>query len=293
MGYMSIYNLYKDKTILLFKECYALEKIHGSSSNLTIGNEFAEPDIKFHSGGASHNAFSAIFNQEELKSKWKEHNYDPICIYGEVYGGKMQGMSKTYGPNLKFVVFDIMMDGKFLTVDQAERITKNLGLEFVDYVKISTDLETIDKERDKPSVQAIRNGMGNDKQREGVVLRPLVEMSYNGERIICKHKQDSFMETATPRKVEINVNDLDVLHKAEEIANEWVTEMRLEHVLDKLPENAINGNLKVIMDSMVEDVVREAKGEIVDSQEARKTIGRKTLELIKKKRQEHLLEPVS
>ncbi len=29
MGYMHIDNLYKDQTILMFRECYALEKIHG------------------------------------------------------------------------------------------------------------------------------------------------------------------------------------------------------------------------------------------------------------------------
>ena len=29
MGYIHIGNLYKDQEILLFKECYALEKIHG------------------------------------------------------------------------------------------------------------------------------------------------------------------------------------------------------------------------------------------------------------------------
>lgn len=29
MGYLKINNLYKEQTILLFKECYALEKIHG------------------------------------------------------------------------------------------------------------------------------------------------------------------------------------------------------------------------------------------------------------------------
>ena len=30
MGYMHIDNLYKDQRILQFKECYALEKIHGT-----------------------------------------------------------------------------------------------------------------------------------------------------------------------------------------------------------------------------------------------------------------------
>jgi len=48
MGYLSINNLYKDTDILLFKECYALEKIHGSSSHIVWSPEHG---IGFMSGG--------------------------------------------------------------------------------------------------------------------------------------------------------------------------------------------------------------------------------------------------
>ena len=37
MSYMHIDNLYKNQDILLFKECYALEKIHGTSAGLEFG----------------------------------------------------------------------------------------------------------------------------------------------------------------------------------------------------------------------------------------------------------------
>jgi intein/homing endonuclease len=36
MGYQHIENLYKNQTIFLFKECYALEKIHGCVKDDTI-----------------------------------------------------------------------------------------------------------------------------------------------------------------------------------------------------------------------------------------------------------------
>ena len=279
MGYLSINNLYKDKMILMFKECYACEKLDGTSSSVTITSETT---IHFHSGGASNVLFVSLFNKEDLIKRWKEHGYDSLTVYGEAYGGKIQKMAEIYGPNLKFCAFEVFMNDRFLDVDQAERIVKNLGLEFVDYVKIPTTLEAIDAERDKPSVQAIRNGMGDNHQREGVVLRPLIEMEHNGERVICKHKNDSFMETKTPRKVEIGADDLLVLKKAEEIANEWTTLRRLEHVLDKLPPDSANGNLKVVIDAMIVDIVKESKGEIIDSPEARKAIGRKTVEELKK-----------
>ena len=35
MGYRHIDNLYKDQRILLFRECFALEKIHGTSAHVS------------------------------------------------------------------------------------------------------------------------------------------------------------------------------------------------------------------------------------------------------------------
>ena len=68
-----------------------------------------------------------------------------------------------------------------------------IGLEFVSYIKIQTTLEAIDAEMLRPSVQAVRNGCGEDKKREGVVLRPLVEMTDSrGDRVIAKHKNPEF-----------------------------------------------------------------------------------------------------
>lgn len=51
MGYLHISNLYKDIDILLFKECYALEKIHGclkkgTRVSLSNGREGNIEDIK-------------------------------------------------------------------------------------------------------------------------------------------------------------------------------------------------------------------------------------------------------
>ena len=63
MGYLHIHNLYKDQTILLFKEVYALEKIHGTSSHITFTRETATlapeipPKLTFFSGGESHQRF--------------------------------------------------------------------------------------------------------------------------------------------------------------------------------------------------------------------------------------------
>jgi hypothetical protein len=279
MGYLHIDNLYKNQVILMFKECYALEKIHGTSAHLTWKHK--ENVIKFSSGGENHNNFVSTFDVPALTNKLSEiFPTTDVVIYGEAYGGKQQSMSNTYGKELKFVGFDVKVGHVWVNVPNAEDICNKVGIEFVDYVKITTDLESINGERDKDSVQAIRNGMGTGKLREGVVLRPLIEMTLNnGDRIISKHKRDEFKETKTPREVSPEL--FKVLSDAKEVAEEWVTEMRLTHILDKLPINLTMNDTKLVITSMIEDVYREAKGEIVESKEVTRAIGNKTVELFK------------
>lgn len=280
---MHINNLYKDQTILMFKECYALEKIHGTSAHISwIAKDGV---VKFFSGGESHERFVSIFDVRFFLQVFSENFPDSnVIVYGEAYGGKQQGMGKTYGKELKFIGFDVKIGEYWLSVPNAEGVCKKLNIEFVDYVKTSTDLIALNAERDKDSTQAIRNGCGEGKIREGVVLKPLVELTTNnGARIIAKHKRDEFKETKTPR--EVSPEEFKILENAKAIAEEWVTEMRLNHVLDKLPRGINIENTKQVIEAMIEDVYREAKGEIIESKEVSRSIGSKTAIMFKKKLQ--------
>lgn len=120
--------------------------------------------------------------------------------------------------------------------------------------------------------------------REGVVLRPLIEVVKNdGSRIMAKHKRDEERETATPRKV-VDPAKLEVLHRAEAIAQEWVTPTRLEHVLDKLRVDGEDIGIERMRDvirAMAEDVTREGQGEFVESRESLIAISRETAQLFK------------
>jgi len=119
------------------------------------------------------------------------------------------------------------------------------------------------------------------------VLRPPIEVrKNNGDRIIAKHKGDEFKETATPRKV-MDPEKLKVLTAAQDVANEWVTEMRLAHVLDKLGDIGIE-DMKTVILAMLEDVEREGAGEIEFSSAVRKAIGGATAKLFKARLQNQL-----
>lgn len=321
MGYQKIPNLYKERFILdLFREVYAMEKIHGTSANIS----YKAGELKLFSGGEKFEKFASLFaTPEEIEDhKLRQYNYienlknggnkvdDPnelwdlqdltakfnefgeftklegITIYGEAYGGKQQGMSDTYGPNLKFIAFEVKIGDCWLSVPKAEKIVTDLGFEFVDYVKGPATLEFVNSQRDADSTQAIRNGMGPGKKREGVVLRPLIELTKNGGgRIMVKHKREDFSETKTPRPV--SAEKLQVLTEAEEIAEEWVVEMRLEHVLDKLKADGVNtssmSSTGQVVRAMIQDVRIEGEGEMVWSKEVEKAIGRRAAQLFKAK----------
>jgi len=323
MSYMHIDNLYKDQTILDFEECYAMEKIHGTSAHVRyqreskipscVGEEHLGdfPQVKtieklvFFSGGEKHDRFVELFDYQSLLKRFSEIFPDgavDVTVYGEAYGGKCQGMSKTYGKDLRFVAFEVRVGDTWVNVVTAEQIVRELGLEFIHYRRIPATMVSIDHEMMLDSVQAIRNGMGPGLMREGIVLRPLQEMvRNNGARVIAKHKRPEFCETASKREVDPSKRQL--LEDAEAIASEWVTKERMNHVVDRvvsdglLPEgeDVVCLDIKatgVVIKAMIEDVVREAGEEIMDSKEARKAIGARAAKLYKIFLQEKAWVPV-
>ena len=267
---------------MLWKECYALEKVHGTSAHI----QWSKGQLSFYSGGETHEKFVELFDQDKLIEAFKSLEYPEdtvIRIHGEAYGGKQQGMSKTYGPKLHFIAFDVRIGDYWLSVPKGEEFCFKFGVEYVPYEKIPTTEEALNRERDRDSIVAIRRGMGSGHIREGVVLRPPVEVTLNGGgRMMCKHKRDEFREHKSPRQ--IDPDKQKVLEEAEAVADEWCVPMRLNHVLGKMTVNGIEpdmGKMGDIIKNMIDDIYIEAKGEIVESREVQKAIGTKTVALYK------------
>ena len=288
MGYQSIDNLYKNRDVLLFRRCFALEKVHGSSAHLSFSKTEGKVTIHYFAGGESHERFISIFNEAKLLDAFLASGHQYLTIYGEVYGGKCQGMRETYGERLAFIAFEVSVgDGDssiWLSVPQAFDVATSFGLEFVDFEEGPTDLEWLDAQRDRPSRLAKRRGILEDKPSEGIVIRPPIEVTKNnGKRITAKHKTAKFGETKTPRQVDAAT--LQVLSNADKVADEWVTTMRLEHVLQKL---AAEGNpaleisdIRRVTPAMLEDVKKESVGEIVWSKEVEKAIKSRAADMYK------------
>ena len=281
MGFISIPNLYKDRLVLGFRRLYALEKIHGTSAHVNWLPEISE--VRLHAGGGNHEEFQGVM-PPDLKERLTARVDKPCRIHGEFFGGhdgKGQGMNATYGDLPRFVVFDVRFGDVFLDVPKAESLAVALGFEFVHYDEIAGTQEACDAARDAPSVQAVRCGMGGDKLREGVVLRPLVELrKNNGERVIAKHRRPEFSERAggEPREFDPEVDA--VMTEADEIAGEWVVPNRLNHVLDKMSPRATTlRDVRRVIDAMVEDVAHEAAGEIAWNTQVQKAVSRRASDL--------------
>jgi hypothetical protein len=286
MSYMHVENLYRPsaQVILLFRECYALEKLHGTSAHIA----WRDGKVWLSPGGESADRFRRLFDEAALAAAFEKLGHPSVIVYGEAYGGSQQKQAWRYGKELRFAAFEVQIGEHFVNVPVADEIVKGLGLEFVHYKRIPTDLAAIDAERDAPSEQARRNGVEGDQPREGVVLRPLIELRDNsGSRIISKHKRDEERETKTPREV-VDPAKLAVLTKATEIAEEWATPTRLEHILQKMPPETSIEKMREVIAAMTEDVLREGAGELVDSREARAAIGKRTATLFKERLQSTL-----
>ena len=291
MSYLHINNLSTNRDaalILEFKRLLALEKLHGTSSHIS----WNKGNLTFFSGGASYEPFVALFEREKLIAKFTEKfglESNPIIIYGEAYGGKMQGMSATYGPNIKFAAFEVKIDDNWLSVPRANTFVNEFGLEFVDWREVSSDLEVLNAERDRPSVQAIRNGIVEPKPREGIVLHPPFECHLNnGSRLIAKHKSELFSERVS--KKDVDPTKIVELQSARAIADDFVTHERLSHVIDQLIANRENKSIDIkdtgsIIKLMVEDVLREGVEEVEDTPINRKAIGSGAAQLFKKRLQ--------
>ena len=277
---MHIDNLYKPEAqrILEFKWVWVLEKIHGTSAHIS----FKDDRISFSAGGSDHEAFVKLFDPDGLMTAFQELGHPAITIFGEAYGGKINRMSKVYGPAIRFVAFEVQIGESWLSPPNAQDVCNKLKLDFVAFERCSTDIGELTKLRDSPSAQAWRLDMG-EHPREGIVLHPPFEVRLNNnERLIAKYKTEAYQERTKEPRVGEAPNQLT---DAEAIAQEWVTPNRLEHVLQTLQSEGVDVSgleaRRYVIQRMSEDVEREGKGEVEFSRMTKTAVGRHTARLFK------------
>lgn len=134
-----------------------------------------------------------LFNEEKVINYFDNSENDfnePIIIYGEGYGKKIQSCGGKYcKDHAKFIVFDIKIGEWWLNRESIEQICKDLNLEVVPIMGYFTLQEAID---------FVKTGFKDpiaeeDLDAEGLVLKTDLNIRRkNGERIITKIKTRDF-----------------------------------------------------------------------------------------------------
>ena len=112
---------------------------------------------------------------------------EPLCLYGEGYGPKIQKGGGNYRSDPSFVLFDVKIGQWWLQRHDVEDIAQKLGIYVVPIVGRGTLFEMVE------FVRAGQKSRWGDFLAEGVVARPTIELSNrSGQRIITKLKYKDF-----------------------------------------------------------------------------------------------------
>lgn len=123
--------------------------------------------------------FGGNVNEEMFEQKFGETE---VLLIGEGYGNKIQKGS-LYRDDVSFILFDVSINGKYLSRDNVRDIANYFNIESVPVILIGKLQEGIDFVKTKP-----KSTIGT-ADMEGLVARPLKELyDENKNRIILKIK---------------------------------------------------------------------------------------------------------
>lgn len=213
----------KESVLPLFdlKEVIAEEKIDGTNSQLEIKVTSLEIDTAICSRNniigklgispseGTQKLFKQIVNtinkifDYKLIADFLFNNFSQVSLergleirfYGETYGEKIQANGYTK-EGTDFRLFDVSINGRFVSIDTRNNIASELKIEVVPKVLTLVDLsyenlyEKLFKTHSK-SIIAKNNGI--DSELEGYILRPRYALYNNNERVITKIKRKDFV----------------------------------------------------------------------------------------------------
>ena len=126
------------------------------------------------------------FKSQEMEYVLEQlFNDKDVILYGEGYGKKIQS-GESYSDMQKFILFDIEIDGYYLTRNNVNDIADKLGLDKVSIVFVGTLEEAIEYVK-KHNMSKIGDGT---HEMEGIVLEPKGIRLYDNEKkpLKCKCK---------------------------------------------------------------------------------------------------------
>jgi len=282
--YSSIENSVRDKFVDQIKsegkdggDWVVTEKVHGGQFSLYYDGQ----EVKASTRTAFLSAGTDFFNWEKVKQenedkvkeifrilKSRGEDVDYIIVYGELFGGdypqagvnKIKGARRLqkgvyYHPDNLFYVFDIKVNGRYLTVDEVNPLFEQVGL-FYARTLFRGSLEACmnhanDFLSNIPGWLGLPQIEGNIA--EGIVIKPVdPRFLSSGDRVILKSKNEKFEERKSIKKRPVAQDEVTRTPAGIRLGRELeslVTENRLQNVLSKMTGSPAFGEVMKALDS--------------------------------------------
>jgi len=298
--YSSIENSYRTKFINKIKESgydsqtyIVQEKVHGANLSFWID----ENSIKVAKRSGFIEEEEKFFNYKKVLSKYEKGLRDlhsnicgifhrpiedtTVVVYGELYGGhyphkdvEASGDSSVqkgvfYNPEQDFIGFDIVVDGRLLSVQDVNGFLYNNGIPFCETLYSGTLDECLEHSNTFNTMIPVRLGLPEleDNTCEGTIIKPITPLFvYDGTRVIIKNKNEKFTEKEhKPKAPKPELPD-NIKSLIDEGAS-YIIENRLRNVLSKIGvvTDKDFGKLMGLMNKDVIEDFRKDKSEELDA----------------------------
>ncbi|MBI4126232.1 MAG: hypothetical protein HY465_01940 [Deltaproteobacteria bacterium] len=285
--YPHIENIEEVPGLFELPEVIVTEKVHGSSmrvavldSVLRLGGrklEFTEINPTTREGLCFIQWVLDTGLDQKVLETFRGHN---VIVYGEWHGS---GNPKKNWPQIQkgiryingvdFRIFDVKVDGKYVSFDDIAGWAAKVGLKTMPVLyRGKPDQKIFDSLIDTMSRVGEENGIVDPENTiEGLVIRPPV-LIWDTKRvpIMAKYKVGKWAERASQQrhpKVQPKVKVIPP--GAEAFAKEFVTDTRLDHILDQLRQEGIavgTSAMGEVMKRMGQDIKREGEKTLDEAQ---------------------------
>lgn len=134
--------------------------------------------------------YAKVAHQLDMKKRIESLGYknDNIIVFGEIYGGGVQKGFKYGHQEPSFRVFDISVNGEYVSHGEVVNYTARMELEMVPILKggafSKEDLKLADGQSTVENAGHIR---------EGIVIKPITERQEHMGRVILKYVSDDYL----------------------------------------------------------------------------------------------------
>lgn len=279
--YPHIENLDEMPKIFDLPEVVVTEKVHGSSARIAViegalhigGRKLEFTDIR------PDTREGLCFVQWVLDTGLDKRMLETfagqdVVLYGEWHGSGtpkknwpqvQKGIKYIKGNDLR--IFDVKVGGKYVPFDDIKTWTAKVGLKTMPVLyRGRPDNDVFYSLVDTMSKVGEENGIVDPENTiEGIVIRP-PELIWDekGNVIMAKLKIGKWAERASEQKnPKMQPKPRAVIPGAEEFAKEFVTDTRMDHIMDQLREEGKppdRSSMGDVMRLMGQDVKREGAG---------------------------------